>query len=203
MANLFMIRAIGEEAGFKVKMSQVPFSKLFGYVQNGEYDLAMSGLSVLPERQALMAYSESYSKGRAGYLVQASAEEKDPEQLKNKKIAVLENSSLHEILKKQGSANLDLEKTMFLTFQAIFDGHADVAFNMEPTILYQADQFSEMPVEFIPASKPIFTTIYAGKDKQDIIVKINDGLNKIKANGRYHKINEKWFGNHASDIEVN
>ncbi len=197
-----MIRAIGEEAGFKVTMTQVPFTKLFQKIQDNEYDLAMSGLSMLPERQALMASSEPYSKGRAGYMVQASFPNKDLAGLRDKRIAVLENSSLHKMLEKQGTAELVLKPTIFLSFQAIFDGQADASFNMEPTLFYQSDQFSEMPVEFIPFSEPVFTVVYAGKDKQDIITKVNEGLNKIKANGRYHKINEKWFDDHASDIEV-
>ncbi len=197
-----IIRAIGEEAGFKVKLTQVPFKNLLKSVQDGKYDLAMSGLSILPERQALMLSSKPYSKGRAGYLVQSSLEDKSLDYLQDKRVAVLENSSLHGILKEKNTANIILEPTMFLAFQAIFTDHADSAFGMEPTLFYQSDQFSEVSADFVPFSDPIMTTVYAGKDKQEMITKVNEGLDKIKANGRYNKINQKWFTKHADDIAI-
>lgn len=55
--------AIAEELGMELEIVDTEFGSIVGGVQNGKYDMGMAGMTVTPERQESVNFSDSYANG--------------------------------------------------------------------------------------------------------------------------------------------
>ena len=58
-----MAAAIADQMGRKLTIVDTEFGSIIGGVQTGKYDMGMAGMTVTPDRQASVNFSESYATG--------------------------------------------------------------------------------------------------------------------------------------------
>lgn len=197
-----LMTAIAKEANISIKIHYVPFNSLFNSLANGEYDVAMSGLTLTDDRKERFL-SKAYAANKTGYLVKEDSSYTEAKDLSNQRISVLDNSFQHEELLKTPESQPIVEQTMFLVYQAVMTGKSEAALSEEPPLLYESEQFSENPVRFISFSDKLDNyAIYVNSEQKELMEKINQGLDTIIKNGKYQEINKKWFGEHANEVSI-
>ncbi len=206
--NIDFIRAIGKEEGFKAEFVVVPWLKFADSLMSGETDVGFStGTVGTAEQKTKFLLSDSYLRNAIGYGVQSDSLDVNKEDLEGKVIAVQKNTKYVSLLKENQPTAQALEAdSSYLAYSYVMTGKAAAILNDESLIMYQASMFPEHPIRFLPMESAGDTDHYAlsaSDNKEEIIGKINDGFQKIKANGKYSEINKKWFGDKAEQLAVN
>lgn len=205
--DIDLLRAAGEEAGFRVEFNNMPFSQLLSSLEARKYDIGMSsGFNLDDERGQKFIQSNPYIKSQVGYWVKENSPYNTEADLENTTIAVQAGTNLHEYLLQKPNITALPKDTSFLAFKEIFSGDAAANAEEQSIMIYRALGHQDNPVRFIPFSdfdSRQRVVVSASRNNRKIIDNINEGIEKIKANGKYQEINKKWFGDHANDIAVN
>lgn len=57
-----LARQLGKQTGRRISYEIIPFDRLISALQEGRIDLVMAGMSVTPDRQKLVSFTDSYMK---------------------------------------------------------------------------------------------------------------------------------------------
>lgn len=201
-----IIRAIGEKQGFRVEVIAAPWNGIFAGLDSNKHDIVGSAVTITPERQQQMNFSNSHLSSATIFATKDPAIQSFAD-LKDKKVGVQGGSYSEEILKKTGFPveNIVTYKTDFLLYQGMIKG--DVAaiiddsnitksLNNQLRTLTDTSQVRMLPIPNI-ANEIVGFAIKKGRN--DLTDKINKGLDQIKADGTYDKIYRKWFGTAAPE----
>lgn len=197
------IRAIGEESGFKVEFYQEPWQNLFNSVENGQRDLAVSGISFKPERAVKYGLSSSYiiNPSAIMYLQDNPVRaENGLYGLRGKRVGAMEASKQEEQIKAIGGySELHSYKSTFLLFEALIQDKVDAILQDEPLLKYTALNHPKYPVKIVPYESPTDPlsqqVVVMAKTNTDLINKVNAGIAKIKGNGKMAAIEYHWLSN--------
>ncbi len=198
--DMDLIRAIGEAQGYKVELAHMGFESLIPALQSDKADCAIAGMSITPERQESVDFSTPYFD--AGLIIAVA---KDTEgiatldDLQGKKIgcqvgtigadasmSVKEKDSKTEVrtFDNIGEAFMELEKG---GVDAVVNDHAVTAYYIKTT----GKDKTKMVGELFSADDHYGIAVKKGN--AEMLKVINEGLGKIKANGKYDEIYKKWF----------
>ena len=87
--DMDLIRAIGEEMGYKVEISNIQFDGLIPAIQAGNIDVAITGMTINEERKQNVLFSDPYYKSGLSIIVAKDNNDiKTFQDLKGKKVAV-------------------------------------------------------------------------------------------------------------------
>ena len=198
------IRAIGEEEGFKVEFYKESWQNMFDTVESGNRDLAISGISYKDERDAKYGLSQPYFFNPAAIMyIEPEMNVKSLNDLAGKKVAAMEGSKQFEQAAAMGkSDSLTPQKTAFLLYEDLIQGKADAILHDLPILQYTAKNHPEQKVNIVayegednPAAQQV---ILMAKENKDLIAKINSGITKLKAEGKFKEIEQNWLGQTAA-----
>jgi polar amino acid transport system substrate-binding protein len=79
--DVALARALGEQMGVPVELKDMAFDGLFDALQLGQIDAAIAAISITPERQALVDFSEPYYLGEDAVLGASGANRTDLQSL--------------------------------------------------------------------------------------------------------------------------
>lgn len=199
--DMDLIRAIAETQGYTVEISSLGFDALIPAVQAGTVDCAISAMSITPERQQSVDFSDPYFKGGLVVAVrQDNTTIKGKDDLKGKVLAVevgTIGAATAESIKNEDP------NTQVKTFDGVGDaflemekGSADAVINDYPVTAYYIQTTGSGKVKMVGET-------FAADDQYGIVVKkgnaemlkiINDGLKKVKESGKFDEIQKKYFG---------
>lgn len=198
--DMDLIKAIGQEQGYTVEINHMDFKALIPALGNDKIDAAIAGMSITPERMETVDFSEAYFN--AGLIIAvADTNEtiKSTDDLKGKKLAAqngtigaaycdgvkaLDPTTEVRIFDDIGAAFMDLEKG---GVDAVVNDHPVTAYYIKTTETSKAKMVGEI------FSADDHYGIAVKKGNQAIKDMLDEGLEKIKANGKYDEIYKKWF----------
>jgi polar amino acid transport system substrate-binding protein len=189
-----LMNAIGQVEGFTPVFKNMGFDGIITAVQTNNVDCAISAISITPDRKQAVDFSLPYYQ--SGLVI---AVRKDNTTIKS--YADLKNQPLAAQI---GSTGLDKSKAIsnnVTVFDHIPDalldiknGHTVALINDLPVSAYYVNQD---PNDYKLVGEPLTSESYGiavPKNRPDVLQKINDGLNKLKASGEYATLYKKWFG---------
>ncbi|HHX29029.1 MAG: basic amino acid ABC transporter substrate-binding protein [Bacillota bacterium] len=199
-----LIKAIGEASGFDVEYKNIDWNSLIPALQNKEADLIVSGMTVTDERALEVTFSDPYFTSGQAWAVPKNSPIKQLSDLSGKSIAVQINTTadyaaqtLHEKFtgENQKGINIKRLKNAADVFNELKTGAVDAIICDLPVI---QEYLKNNPEDEILIPEPAFTVEYYGiamrKADKEIHDLVNKGLAKIKADGTYDEIYEKYFG---------
>jgi polar amino acid transport system substrate-binding protein len=71
--DVALVREIGQHLGVEVELKDMAFEDLLNALQRGQVDIAIGAISVTPEREAELAFSDTYYAGRDAILARPDA----------------------------------------------------------------------------------------------------------------------------------
>lgn len=187
-------KAIADKLGMKLEIVDTKFDSIIPGVQSGKYDMGMAGLTVTPEREQNVAFSDSYATGIQSIIVKENSEIKSVDDLSSSTKIGVQLGTTGDIYAKDdfgADAVVEMDKGADAV-QALLAGKIDcVIIDNEP-----AKSF----VEANPGLK-ILDTAYAqedyaicfAKENTELKEKVNTALKELIADGTLQKIVDKYI----------
>ncbi|MFC5727355.1 MULTISPECIES: transporter substrate-binding domain-containing protein [Nocardioides] len=162
-------------------------------LDNGDCDVAAGAMTITPEREAVMDFSDPYFEATQALLVPSGSGITSLDDLAGKRIATQEGTTGEAYVKEnlpKGAKAVSFEDSV-LMMEAVRSGKADAGVNDNGLVNYYVEQNPEVEVttEFKTGEEYGFSV---KKDGNDELLKV---LNDAIANQEeYDKAYEKWFG---------
>lgn len=194
--DMDLIRAIGQEMGYKVEISNVSFDGLIPALEAGNIDVCISGVTINDERKQKVIFSDPYYQSGLSIVVpKDNTDIKGFKDLKGKKVAVqIGTTSATEAKKIEGAEVKELSASND-TFIELTAKGVDAVVNDKPVndryIVETGNKDVKVLNELLTAED---YGIAINKKNTELQSKINAALKKLKENGEYDKIYTKWFG---------
>lgn len=194
--DMDLIRAIGEEMGYKVEISNLQFDGLIPAIQAGNIDVAITGMTINDERKQNVLFSDPYYKSGLSIIVEKDNNKiKTFQDLKGKKVAVQIGTTSAAEINKLGGVDVKEFNSSADTFMELRAKGVDAVVNDRPVNDYYILKSGETNVKALPE---LLTSedygIAMAKGNTELQQKINDALKKLHENGKYDEIFTKWFG---------
>jgi polar amino acid transport system substrate-binding protein len=186
-------KRIAKELGVKAKFRHIPWQELFDKLLAKEVDMVISAVTILPEREKIMAFSKPYFN--AGQVIVTTKENaktiKGVEDLKDKKVGVqAETTSEKEALKI--SANVVSYPDYVEAKKGLISGEIDVIVIDYPAAIGMTSEDENLTIVGKPFTQE-FYGIALRKDSTGLLDKINNILSEMQRSGELDKIVSQWL----------
>lgn len=189
-----LMNAIAKEAGFEVEYSNVPWDSLLAGMAQCQYDVAISAMTITPERAEQFAFSDPYFA--AGQVVTVRADNTDitgKDSLAGKTVGVQLGTTGDIEAQKITGATVKNYDDIGLAFQDLMNGQTDAVIADNPLALGYIGQNPDK----LKTAGEVFTDEFYGiavcKEKTDLVAQINKGLAAVKAQGLIEELTTKWI----------
>ena len=191
-----IIRAIAAKEGFAVEISNRSFDGLVPALQAREIDVAINDITITDDRRQSVDFSQPYYIAGLGVVVRADNDTiHTAADLQGKTLGVSIGSTGEEAARKIPGADVRVFNAINEAFLEVQNGGVDAVVNDIPTNEYYVSHTGSKRVRTAEvALTKEDLGIAVRKGNHALLAKIDDGLAKIKANGRFAEIYEKWFG---------
>lgn len=187
-------QAIADKLDMKLEIVDTKFDAIIPGVQSGKYDMGMAGMTVTPEREQSVAFSDSYATGIQSIIVKQGSAIKSVDDLSEKTKIGVQLGTTGDIYAKDdfGDEAVQEYDKGADAVQALLAGKIDcVIIDNEPA------------KSFVAANEglEILKTSYAEedyaicfkKDNTELQTKVNDALKELIADGTLQKIVNKYI----------
>ncbi len=197
--DIDMMRDIAKAENLKIQFKTLPFNGIIPSLQAGSLSAAVAGITIKKGRMKNVDFSDAYYKSGLSILVMKDSKIKGFDDLKGHVVATKKATSSVDYLTQHNFPNDHIKQFQNIdsAYQALETGGADAVIFDNP-----------VNVNFKTAHKnvktvgPLLTGEYYGiavsKHNSELVKKINDGLAKIRKNGEYKELFNKYFGGDTS-----
>lgn len=196
--DIDLMNAIAKTEGFKVNIKQLGFSAAVQSLEAGQIDGVIAGMSITPERQAKFAMSDPYFKSGVVMAVAKNSSIKGLSQLRGKKVAVKTGTDsadyANSVKNKYGFSVTTFDDSNNM-YQDVTSGNSVACFEDKPVMQYGIASGMKLKIVGKTTNRSDYGIAVKPSERGTLLVKINAGLKKLKANGQYDKIVRKYLGN--------
>ena len=202
-----VIRAIGEEQGFKVEFYKETFQNMFDSVESGSRDMALAGISYKDERAMKYGLSKPYFFNPSAIMyANKNLKINNLEDLQGMHVGGMENGKSVDQIKAVGTyGELSTRETAFLLYEDLMQGKVDAILHDLPIWQYTAKNHPEYKVTIVPYEgedvPEAQQVIMMAKGNTKLIKTVNEGITKLKAKGTFKEIEEQWLGESISAVD--
>lgn len=196
-----IVTEAAKRAGLTPEFADYGFQALFSGISSGRIDVAISSITITPERLQSLSFTQPYYDSDMGVAAKVDSEVKGLADLKGKTVGVLSgstgdtwvkaNQEQHGIGEVKG---YDTQQQMLLDLNA---GRVDAVVSDIPGMEYSFTQMKGMEVkERIKTGEQY--GLMMGKD-HPLLPKLNDAITQMKKDGTLAELHKKWFGTDAPE----
>ncbi|MHC1683603.1 MAG: transporter substrate-binding domain-containing protein [Clostridiaceae bacterium] len=197
--DIDILTAIAEEEKFEFELKPMDFKGIIPALTSNQIDGAIAGMSITDERKAKLDFSEGYfDSGVALVVKKDNSSVNSIDDLKGKIFAVKKGTAGSDYAKanadKLGATVREFDDTPSM-FQEVINGNADATFEDYPVIAYNLKVNPDGGLKIAGeklTSVPYGFAVKKGENAE-LLKKFNDGLKKIKENGKYDEIISKYI----------
>ncbi|WP_423409442.1 transporter substrate-binding domain-containing protein [Heyndrickxia sp. MSNUG] len=197
--DIDFLKAVAEEAGYKLKIEHVGWDPIFVEIKSERADIAISSITINDDRKQTYDFSLPYFLSTNKILVREDSDIKSAADLKGKVVAVQNGTTGQEAMDKLlGKNNEDIKKfenNNLAIMEMMSGGAAAVVADNGVVEVYAKNNPKEklkviedsgsFEAEFYGLLFPKGTELKADFDK---------AIEKVFENGTYEKIYQEWFG---------
>ena len=193
-----IISAVAEAAGFKINIVSTPFGALIPGLNNGDRDIAISAMTITPQRMEAVDFSAPYQIAHLVVLAGATAPETNIADFKNRRVGVglgqTADTAISELFGKTSPNIRRFENTPLLV-EELLQGGIDAAVGDVSVMGYYLKTNPDRKLRMLTDSrfKESYIGIAVKKGNKELLAKINGGLRKVIDSGKYAQIYRKWF----------
>ncbi len=191
--DIDLVEALAAAMGKKVEWIDIDFKGLIPALQAGRADIAVSAIYITPERSKVVDFTDPYYAGGLVVLTKKGGGIKGLKDLDGRKVSVQVGTKSVNYLKEHFPAvqRVEVEKNQEM-FNLVQIGRADAAVTGKPA----AKLFAQSTTDLTVLDEQVTTEDYGiavPKNKPELTRGLNEALKKIKADGSYQAIVNKWF----------
>lgn len=193
-----ILTEIGKREGFTIDIQTRAWDGIYEFLGTKELDIIASGGFDTPERRAKYAFSQPYHVETI-VLISQNPNAKSFNDAKGKRISYVVGGAEESIAKELSDTNtLDISlgtSSSWESIKNIIQNKADFAINTSSIYAYYAKQYPDQKLQVVHQDNPERFNVAFGVNQNDteLLNKLNNGLNAIKADGTYDKVKAKWF----------
>lgn len=200
----FEVDVVNEAAkriGMTTDIADYGFQALFAGTTSGRIDVAISSITITPERLKSQSFTQPYYDSDMGIATKTGSDIKGEADLKGKAVGVLSGSTGETWTKEHQAADgiasingYDTQQQLLLDLDA---GRVDAAVSDIPGMEYSFTKMKGLVVkERIKTGEQY--GLMLTKD-HPLLGKLNDALSAMKKDGTLASIHKKWFGSDAPE----
>lgn len=197
--DIELIDAIAEEVGFDYELKPMDFSGIIPALQTENLDIAIAGISMNPTREETIDFSDPYYDAGTAILVREEEEDiQTKEDLAGKVVATKQGTSSYEYVMEMDEIkevvpfpNIDQ------AYMELHKGTADAVVFDLPSVLYYINTSAQGKAKVLDDLLEGQTFGIAFPKGSPLTNEVNIALAKLKEDGTYDEIHEKWFGEAA------
>lgn len=193
--DMDLIRAVGKEMGYEVKIQNINFDGLIPAMEAGNIDVIISGMTITKERADKVSFSKPYyQSGLTAVVKNDNNTIKGFKDLEGKTIAVQIGTTGANKAKEIPNAKVKEFNSSADTFMELKAGGVDAVVNDRPVNDYYLVKGGDKDAKSLSEVLSAEDYGIALKKNSELTKKVDEALEKLKASGEYDKIYEKWFG---------
>ena len=194
--NIELIRAVAEAAGIDVEFRLGAWSKVRQELEQGKID-ALAGMYYSPKRSQLLDFSVPHTMVTSGIFVRNGSPIRSIEDIKGKEVIVQKGDVIHDYLREHNlTPHIFAVTNPADELRLLASGRHDCAVmpsRFQGEYLKRTLRLNDL--RDISTDLPPFRYCFAvRKGNQELLYRLDEGLNILKVNGKYREIYEKWFG---------
>lgn len=187
--NIDLIRLIGEELNYNVRIEVMLWTNVVKKLKTGQGDFTM--MSPSPERRKFFDFSNPVTLRFRTIFVRKHSDIRSFEDLAGKEVLIIRDGYAHLLLKEDARFTLILTSSFRETLKRLSDGEADAAVLSETGRMV----LSDFP-EVVSLGLPILSQKYCmavKKGRGHLLKELNSGLERIQQSGQFEDIRKKWL----------
>ncbi len=201
--DIELANALCESAKVECEIVSIDFDKLFDALLKEErIDAILASVSITPEREAKMAFSNAYYKPYARFAkLTSNAIPFQPSALENKRIGVEANTSYETYLKKNFNdiVSITTFETLEEAIDALQNQQIDAIIADELALELQYVQKKDSTISFWGPNLNLSAIAEGGagmafrKSDSQLVDLFNDALKDVKRSGKFGQISKRFF----------
>jgi polar amino acid transport system substrate-binding protein len=199
-----LIKAIAEQQGFTVTLSNPGFDAALNAVQAGQADAVMAGMSITDARKEIFDFSDAYYTSNILLAVKTGSSYTSYADLKGKTVGAKNGTSSYSFLEEHAAEYgytlkaFDEASTMY---DSLNSGSIDALMDDEAVLRYAIQQGRKFdtPIPGEPSGEYGFA-VNKGANPE-LIEMFNNGLAALVESGKYDEIVQKYLGTQETQTE--
>jgi len=191
--DIDLMNAVADEANLDIEFVNVVWDPLLTGMAQGTYDAAISSITITVDRQKDMLFSNPYyGAGQIVVVQKSNTTITSKDNLTGEVGAQLGTTGAMEVEKIAGATLVNYDD-IGLAFQALMNGQVNAVICDNPV----AAQYVVTNPNELKIVGTVFTDEFYGiavaKGQEDLLEKINEGLEKVLQEGIIQTLEEKWY----------
>lgn len=195
--DMEIIEAVAKATGDKVRLHNMGFDGLIPSLQAGIIDVTVAAMTITPERQKRVDFTEPYYQSGLTILIRKAdaAKYTDLKAFEGARLCAQIGTTGAMMANRVKDAKVTEFNSITEAFMELKAGGCAAVINDKPVVDYYLMRRGDDSVMTLPQ---VFDAENYGmavkKGNKALLDKLNEGLKEIKANGEYDRIYAKWFG---------
>ncbi|ATP41727.1 basic amino acid ABC transporter substrate-binding protein [Solibacillus sp. R5-41] len=188
-----ILAAIGEEMGIETEIENTGWDAMMSQVTTGGIDMGAAAITITDERKETYDFTDPYYEASLLIVTKEDSKIEKLDELKDSKIAVQMNTTGHiaaQELQGKGSKNILAYENFSVALTEVLNGSAEAAIGDNAVILEYIKNNPDSGLKTIEDDS--FEVDYFGfmvkKGNKELLDVLNEGLGKIKENGKLAEI---------------
>lgn len=190
---------ISNRLGLELDVQLLPFADLFSNLTAGKCDMVMSAITITPDREKQMDFSAPYFNSGQCILVPKESNIEDGADLPGKKVGVIKGTTNQEEAEKvEGIREIvEFEKKPEM-FDALIDGELNAVIVDTPFAKFNVKSTGKTRIaKELTGGEEYGIAVKKGNSR--LLEEINAALDKVREDGTYDRLYEKYFGPSGSN----
>jgi ABC-type amino acid transport substrate-binding protein len=201
--DIDLMDEIAERANLQVEYENVRFDSIIQGLGSNQYDAAISAMTITPEREEQIDFSEPYFNADQSLMVQSDSDIRSTDDLADATVGVqIGTTGAAEAQRLQDEGQVGDVRTYNVVtdaFNALENGQVDAVINDFPVSADRASQ-SDGELEIVQNIPTGEQYGIAFPTDSELRQPVNEALAEIKEDGTYEEIYQKWFDEKPEEI---
>jgi glutamine transport system substrate-binding protein len=187
--------AVAKDLKLDYKLQPMDFNGILPALQTKNVDVGLAGITIKDERKKVIDFSDGYYDSGFMLMVPMNSTINSAADLKGKSLAVKTGTSATDYAKANfAGTDLRLFPNIDNAYLELQTGRVDAAMHDTPNVLYYIATAGKGKVKAVGTQMMAHQYGIAFPKGSPLVAKVNGALARIKADGRYAAIYQKWFG---------
>jgi len=193
--DIDMWDAIAKELGLEYELRPMDFSGIIPALQTGQVDVALAGITIKPEREEVIDFSDGYYDSGFRLMVPSDSDIATWTDLAGKTLAVKTGTSASDWA-EENLPDTELRKFPNIdnAYLELRTGRVDAAMHDTPNVLYYIATAGGRQVKAVGDQQMAHEYGIGFPKGSDLVGPVNEALARMREDGRYDAIYSKWFG---------
>jgi polar amino acid transport system substrate-binding protein len=187
-----IVQAIAKELGIKTEFVQNSWDGLIPGLQGHNYDIAINGIEITPERQKVVSFTRPYYITYEQLAVRKNEEHIESlSDCRKKKVGTLKASLAEKILRDEGNIDVVTYDSEVAAYSDLKNKRTDAVLLDSPIAIYYALPDAELKLVGAPVGQMLYG-IAIHKDNPELYSAIDRALKNLAESGKLREILERW-----------